>query len=937
MATSKVWPSTGVVNVTPTTYSIPQAGNVNWASLTDFLVALSNGAQATTFQRYATRSAVTSPVTVSTNDCIVSTELTVPAAVAVTLPAGVNKQIFYVSDGTGDANTNAITITPNGSETIGGAATLVLNSDAEAVMLAFQSSDSDWKIVGRWRPNPTGGDVGGFTINRAIVSNGFGYLAAATTTATEIGYVNGVTSSIQTQLDGKEPSFTVLPVSKGGTNSGTALNNNRVIASSGGAIIEAAAITAARALISDANGIPTQSVTTSTELSYVNGVTSAIQTQLNSKQASGNYITALTGDVTASGPGSAAATLAAITNNTLTTLSALTTASALATVGTITSGTWSATTIAVNKGGTGLTSGTSGGILGYTASGTLASSGALTASQLIIGGGAGATPSTLAAGSQYQVLVMGAANPGYGQVNLAQSAAITGTLPIANGGTAVTSLPTTAQTSAFAAWDTNKNLPANNFLAAYTTTATAGTTTTLTVASTYLQYFTGVTTQTVVLPVTSTLVLGFAFKIVNTSNSVVTVQSSGANTVQAMAANTSLIVTCILTSGTTAASWSAEYISATGAGTVTSVAMSVPTFLSVAGSPITTSGTLAVTLSGTALPIANGGTAVTSLPTTAQTSAFAAWDANKNLGANNFLSAYTTTATGASTTTLTVASTQLQYFTGVTTQTVVLPVTSTLVLGQKFEVVNNSTGNVTVQSSGANAIQVMSLGTFATFTVILTSGTTAASWNVSYSGTTAPTIQKFTSGSGTYTTPATTKWIRVVMVGGGGGGGGTGAGTTGNTAGGNTTFGTTLLVANGGAASSGGASALGGTASLGAAVGIAVDGGSSASGQGTGTNLPGGAGGVSFFGGAGFGNLAAAGRAATANSGSGGACGGTGGTTLATGGGGAAGGYVDAVITAPLGSYGYAVGSAGGAGTAGTNGFAGGAGSAGQIVVYEYY
>jgi hypothetical protein len=48
-----------------------------------------------------------------------------------------------------------------------------------------------------------------------------------------------------------------------------------------------------------------------------------------------------------------------------------------------------------------------------------------------------------------------------------------------------------------------------------------------------------------------------------------------------------------------------------GSGTVTSVAASVPTFLSVSGSPITTSGTLAVTLSGTALPVLNGGTGVT--------------------------------------------------------------------------------------------------------------------------------------------------------------------------------------------------------------------------------------------------------------------------------------------------------------------------------------
>ncbi len=48
-----------------------------------------------------------------------------------------------------------------------------------------------------------------------------------------------------------------------------------------------------------------------------------------------------------------------------------------------------------------------------------------------------------------------------------------------------------------------------------------------------------------------------------------------------------------------------------GVGTVTSVAMTVPSFLSVSGSPVTSTGTLAVTLSGTALPIANGGTGQT--------------------------------------------------------------------------------------------------------------------------------------------------------------------------------------------------------------------------------------------------------------------------------------------------------------------------------------
>ena len=73
----------------------------------------------------------------------------------------------------------------------------------------------------------------------------------------------------------------VNPVANGGTNSSTALNNNRVMKSAGGAIVEAAAITANRAVVSDANGIPVHSTTTDTEIGYVNGVTSAIQTQFN--------------------------------------------------------------------------------------------------------------------------------------------------------------------------------------------------------------------------------------------------------------------------------------------------------------------------------------------------------------------------------------------------------------------------------------------------------------------------------------------------------------------------------------------------------------------------------------------------------------------------------------------------------------------------------
>lgn len=173
----------------------------------------------------------------------------------------------------------------------------------------------------------------------------------------------------------------------------------------------------------------------------------------------------------------------------------------------------------------------------------------------------------------------------------------------------------TPAASNLAEWDANVNLSANNHISALASTATATATTTLTVASAQQQQFTGSLTQNCVLPASTTLVVGQSFTITNLSSGVVTVKTTGsAATLQAMAANSQLVATCIsisADSGTTRWSWnySADDVAF---GTVTSVAMSVPAFLSIAGSPITSSGTLAVTLSGTALPVANGGTGSTS-------------------------------------------------------------------------------------------------------------------------------------------------------------------------------------------------------------------------------------------------------------------------------------------------------------------------------------
>lgn len=84
-----------------------------------------------------------------------------------------------------------------------------------------------------------------------------------------------------------------LSVGKGGTGSTTPLNNGRVMVSSGGAIVETAAITANRALVSSASGLPQASSVTDTELGHISGVTSAIQTQLNNKQPLAAQLTTL--------------------------------------------------------------------------------------------------------------------------------------------------------------------------------------------------------------------------------------------------------------------------------------------------------------------------------------------------------------------------------------------------------------------------------------------------------------------------------------------------------------------------------------------------------------------------------------------------------------------------------------------------------------------
>ena len=72
--------------------------------------------------------------------------------------------------------------------------------------------------------------------------------------------------------------------------------------------------------------------------------------------------------------------------------------------------------VAVVNGGTGLTAGTSGGVLYYSATGTLASSAVLAASALVVGGGAGVAPATVTTGTGVLTALAASTNAAAGVV-----------------------------------------------------------------------------------------------------------------------------------------------------------------------------------------------------------------------------------------------------------------------------------------------------------------------------------------------------------------------------------------------------------------------------------------------------------------------------------------------------------------------------------------
>ena len=115
-------------------------------------------------------------------------------------------------------------------------------------------------------------DTESLTADRAVISNGSQKIAVSDVTSTELGYLDGVTSAVQTQIDSKQATIT-----------------------GGASTIASSDLTASRALQSNGSGKVEVSDVTTTELGYLDGVTSAIQTQLDAKQTSDAQLTDIAG------------------------------------------------------------------------------------------------------------------------------------------------------------------------------------------------------------------------------------------------------------------------------------------------------------------------------------------------------------------------------------------------------------------------------------------------------------------------------------------------------------------------------------------------------------------------------------------------------------------------------------------------------------------
>ena len=238
-----------------------------YASSTSFTI---NGANVTSFYHAGRRIKLTASTPGTIFGTISSSSFSTNTTVNVTWDSGslsseaiTNVYVAALSK-TNDSIPTGISATKLADGTISDTEFQYLNGVSSAIQTQLNAKNAT--ITG----SASTIDTESLTANRAVISNGSQKIAVSDVTSTELGYLDGVSSNVQTQLNAKQATIT-----------GAATT------------IDTEDLTASRALTSNASGKVEVSAVTSTELGYLDGVSSAIQTQLDAKQASDADLTAI--------------------------------------------------------------------------------------------------------------------------------------------------------------------------------------------------------------------------------------------------------------------------------------------------------------------------------------------------------------------------------------------------------------------------------------------------------------------------------------------------------------------------------------------------------------------------------------------------------------------------------------------------------------------
>lgn len=193
----------------------------------------------------------------------------------------------------------------------------------------YTKTETDTKLNGKQATISGGASTitsSNLTASRALISNSSGKVAVSGVTSTELGYLDGVTSNVQTQLNAKANASTTYTKTEVDTKLGNKANSADVYTQSqidtklntkadktalssyytktesdsllsakqgtitgGATTITTNDLTASRVLVSDSDGKVAVSAVTTTELDYMQGVTANIQQSLNNKVETRNY------------------------------------------------------------------------------------------------------------------------------------------------------------------------------------------------------------------------------------------------------------------------------------------------------------------------------------------------------------------------------------------------------------------------------------------------------------------------------------------------------------------------------------------------------------------------------------------------------------------------------------------------------------------------